>query len=247
LRLARHFVAADAHPSIFTTPYVVLLLLGFAAAIETLYMGQINALVLALLLMSIWLSENQRSILGGLALAGAIALKFSPILFLFAFVALRRWREVIVTLGGLVLFTLLPLWQFQSNMLAHYGRLLAWLSHDIHVSPFNFSPLSLLYRLAQASYPLPAVWLQRFYQIGIGSVVVALVWLSWRQLPLTTQQRGRLFAIFTLLMVIASPLVWYHHMTFLLLPLALLLSQPRGWLPVSGLVLLLLLQAERLF
>ena len=48
-------------------------------------------------------------------------------------------------------------------------------------------------------------------------------------------------------MVIFSPLVWYHHLVLLLLPLALLLVHSSRNLRVLGLIIMILIQFERFF
>jgi len=55
-----------------------------------------------------------------------------------------------------------------------------------------------------------------------------------------------LFAAMNMLMVVFSPLVWYHHSIFLLLPLVLLLFHRSGAYWAAGMGLLLIIQAERL-
>lgn len=68
------------------------------------------------------------------------------------------------------------------------------------------------------------------------------------EIPITNQmQRVWLFNLVLVLMVTFSPLLWYHHTVFLLLPYAVLLFASPGPYRLMGLIALGLVQSQRSF
>jgi hypothetical protein len=78
----------------------------FAVIDNDLLNGQVNALVLALLVAA-WRRAGPAPAVAGLTLSLAIALKATPVLLLAAFLACRRWRAAGWTVAGLLLWLLL--------------------------------------------------------------------------------------------------------------------------------------------
>src|SRR5262249_8295018 len=80
------------------------------------------------------------------------------------------------------------------------------------------------------------------YKVVFGAGIVALLIYATRQQQ-SPIARVWLFAILTVLMTMISPVVWFHHEIFLIIPLTLLLLDRFGW----ALAIMMLLQSERLF
>jgi alpha-1,2-mannosyltransferase len=223
------------------------LLLCFAPAVETLYMGQVNAIVLALLLTAIWQSTRERSLTSGFCLSVAIALKSSPAILLLSFLVLRRWRVVTAALFFLLLQTVLPALLWQTRLVTWYGELLLQLNREIHTGPFNLSPVALIQRALWPEHPLVVAGVQTLYYLIPAAALIFLLLLIRRQLRRHSSSKAQVevHALFMTLMVIASPLLWYHHALFLLLPIVLLLVEEQRK-QSTGLLLLFAIQAERI-
>lgn len=225
-------------------PAVALLLLGFAPAIETFYVGQIDAFAVLAITLCIWWAERRRPVAAGIALALAIVLKTSPVVLLGYFVGLRAVPVLATALGVLVACSIVPALQFSPSILLDFGTTVARLSSDIYISVYNQSVISVVARL-------PAVGDAAALSgaLAVGGVTVALVVAGLRTDPQRIDARWRLWyiSLFVGVMVIGSPLVWYHHVTLLLVPLTALLYAPNPVAVAAGVGALLLFQGERLF
>jgi alpha-1,2-mannosyltransferase len=225
----------------------LLVLLGFAPAVEMLYVGQVNAFALLAMLLAYGLSERGRPLPAGLMLAAAIVLKTTPIFLLLYFVAVRQWRVIAAALAGLAVLTLLPALPFGSFIVTSYSETVLRLSAEIHAQPLNLGLPALLDRALRALGTDPAAWLVR----GAPRLTVAGVALVLLLAGSARQPRGEgrfaLFAAFAALGTLASPLIWYHHLVFLLPALAAaLVPRSRRWAAL-GVACLLAIQSERVW
>ena len=228
--------------------FVTLIFLGFAPFWETIHIGQINTFVILALLLAFYLAEKDRPWLVGIALALAVVFKTSPLLFVFYFLALRKFRVVASATMALAAFSVIASLQFSPRVFVEFFAILPRLGLEIHPDPYNQSLLGILFRTAEFLDPKAlgssfAVSYRMLSAIVYGILLVTGLWI-YRE---AVTRRGWLFALLLALMVFASPLVWYHHSTLLLLPLATLILHPSPRMFASGVVLLLLIQSERLF
>jgi hypothetical protein len=216
---------------------------GFGPFLETLYQGQINTFVVLLLCACLRLSERRNDAASGTALALAIVLKTSPVLLVLHFLALRRWRVLAAVSLGVAFLSVVSALQFSPRLLFEYLRVLSTLGSEVHVTPYNHNVVVVAYHL----FGLQAlVALNTLYRPVVAGLCVVLATggaVAWRR---HSDVSRWLFLAWVALLVVASPLVWYHHPTVLLLPLTLLLLHSRRSLAFAG-VVLALLQADRLF
>lgn len=222
----------------------MVLLLGFAPAIETFYVGQINAFTVLAIALCIWWAEHNRPVVAGIALGLAIVLKTSPLVLLGYFVGVRAWRVLMTAIGVVVACSIVSALQFGPSILLDYGATLARIGGNIYISIYNQSAASMVARLTSAA---GVVALGR--TLIVGGMILALVVAGLRTDPDLMDARWRLWyiALFIGVMVAGSPLVWYHHATLLLVPLVALLNTPDTFAMGAGISALLLFQGERLF
>ncbi|MDY0018799.1 MAG: glycosyltransferase family 87 protein [Anaerolineae bacterium] len=226
----------------------VLLFLGFGPLWETLHTGQINTFVVVFLYLSFYLAEKRHEEAAGLFLALAIVLKTSPLIFIAYFFVFRRYRVVFSTLISLGLLTLVPLVQFLPRVIWDFVHILPLMGTAIHATPYNQSVLSLVFRLVKslgyADWGPTLIWGHKVIFAGLLALLFGGGWLARGE---TKALRFWVFTTLVALMVFFSPLVWYHHSVFLLLPLAALLLHRSRVYGVVGLSLLSLIQLDRVF
>ncbi len=225
-----------------------LLFLGFGPLWETLHTGQINTFVVAFLYLSFYLAEKRHEEAAGLFLALAIVLKTSPVIFIAYFFVFRRYRVVFSTLVSLGLLTLVPFVQFLPRVIWDFISILPLMGTAIHATPYNQSVLSLMFRLAKsfghADWGQALIWGHKVVFAGLLALLFGGGWLAKGD---TKSLRFWVFTTLVTLMVFFSPLVWYHHSVFLILPLAALLLHKSRVYSVIGLSVLSLIQLDRVF
>lgn len=225
-----------------------ILLLSSAPVVETFYMGQINAFAVLCLSLCFLYAQKGKAALAGFTLALAAVFKSSPLLLLFYFLAVRKGRVVVMALLFLLGLGGITAVQFSPHLFSQFGRVLLRLVTEVEAGRYNYSLLS----LAQHA-PVVAGWEQadRYllwgHKIIVGGTLATLLAVSHSRATFQKSDRCRLFALFLCLMVIFSPLLWYHHFVFLLLPLAMLLYHPSAVYATMGLAIIFLFQADRLF
>jgi len=239
--------------SLFSNPksatrLIALVFLGFAPFWEALHIGQVNAFVVVFLCLSLYFAENDKSIASGFSLALATLLKTSPLVFIFYFLVLSRFRIVVSTLISLVVLSVVAAIQFSPQVLTDFLGILPQLGSEIHPSAYNQSILSISFRalrhLGWSNLDKALILGHKVLSCAIASVLLG----SGLLIPPNLKPL-RLWLFVSLLTVIVffSPLVWYHHSTFLILPLtALILYHSRIHFAI-GTSLILLIQLERLF
>jgi len=224
------------------------LLVFFGPFVETVYIGQINAFVVLFLYLSLLLAEDGKSALGGLMLALAIVLKTSPVLFIGYFLATRRYRVVVSSLASLAALSVVSALQFSPEVLRAFLATVARMGSELSLSTFNEGVAVTLH---QALYHLglghPEEALLLVQQVAFSGLALLLL-ASGLAIPARgARQRLYLSSMLLIIMVIESPLVWYHHWVFVMLPLALVLVRDWGAQGRSALWLLVLTNLERLF
>ncbi len=210
---------------------IAVLLILFAPFLEQLYIGQINSFV-ALAMVASWeLAASGRDEYAGAALAVATVLKVSPGLLIIYFIARRRWRVLWGMLATLLLLTLVSVLQFGLQPLSDFITVTLKTGEAFQLSIENLGLLALMGRLGVPSAPL----IHRYLLLGLLSL---LTWSAWRRASAFT------FALFILVILEFSPLVWLHHFVFVAAILVFIPMRTR--LLRLTYVALFLIQAERL-
>ena len=198
----------------------------FLICFEPLYwsqsIGQVNALILFLITLACWSGANQSSSMAGVAIALATALKASPAVLMFMQIVERRWR--IVLTGILFLFITSGIIALTTPSSVFGGTL------------FSLSPLlaGSLERHYMFNYVadralLEAVGLDHLIFLrGIVRAVIILTGLLAVYLVRgnDTISHIKRFSLSVILMILASPTIWYHHLSWSVIPLACLLCRP---------------------
>jgi alpha-1,2-mannosyltransferase len=192
-------------PKWYATGLAVPLVLVLEPIRETLTFGQINMLLIMLILADLLFGVPRNARWAGVGLGLATALKLFPGIFILYLLATRRWRAAAVASGTAAGATLLAAalaprasWQFWTEAL--------WSTERVGRTAYtaNQSLLGMLGRLALPGEPTRAVWL--------ALIVLVAGWGLWRAARVA--RAGDPLAgvsIAGLVGGLVSPITWPHH------------------------------------
>ncbi len=183
---------------------------------ETLFLGQINLILLALILTDIWLVSRGSSALAvGAGVGVAAAIKLTPAIFIVFFLLARRTRAAFVAAGAFIACGLIGF------LVAPRASTLYWehLSHDTRRvgAPYisNQSPYGTAIRIAEGQGHIGAWWIivpLAFAAIGLTAAAILARRRDWLGATAVTGTTG----------LLVSPISWAHHWVWILPALVLL-------------------------
>ena len=198
---------------------------------ETLFLGQINLILLALILTDVWLVSRGSSRLAvGMAVGVAAAIKLTPAIFIVFFLLAGRTRAAVVAAGtfvgcGLIGFLVAP----------HASRLY-WehLSHDTSRvgAPYisNQSPYAAAIRITEGQAHIGWWWVMislAFAVIGLAVAAMLARRADWLGATAVTGATG----------LLVSPISWAHHWVWILPALVLLIRDGHRIAAAAGYLL----------
>lgn len=219
--------------------------LAFAPFLENVAIGQINSLILLGMALFI-LGQRIRTYawVGDLALALVILIKLTPGMLLLWPLVRGDWRRLVrvglllllLCLPSLVLYGLTPWQQFATiapQLLAGTPR-----------NPYNQALVAQLVVLTAHG----STWETMALVVGRAFTLLLMAsWLlvAWRRR--TSTEDGVALAYGVTVVTLASSLIWYHHLMFLVIPLAWLgFAAPSRWMRWAALLAVGLMQITRL-
>ena len=184
---------------------------------QTLFLGQINLILLALILTDVWLVSRGSSRLAvGVGVGIAAAIKLTPAIFIVFFLLARRTRAALVAAAtfagcGLIGFLVAP----DASRL--YWRHLFFDTRRVG-APYisNQSPYAAVIRIANGQGHIGAWWIVVplvFAVIGLATATVLARRQDWLGAAAVTGTTG----------LLVSPISWAHHWVWVLPALVLLL------------------------
>ena len=197
---------------------------GFVAAAmaldpvwETLFLGQINLILLALILTDVWLVSRGSSRLAvGVGVGIAAAIKLTPAIFIVFFLLARRTKAAVVAAGtfagcGLIGFLVAP----DASRL--YWRHLFFDTRRVG-APYisNQSPYATAIRIANGQGHIGPWWIVvpiTFAVVGLATAAVLARRQDWLGATAVTGTTG----------LLVSPISWAHHWVWVLPALVLLI------------------------
>ncbi|QKW12583.1 glycosyltransferase family 87 protein [Verrucosispora sp. NA02020] len=192
-------------PYAFTLAVGALLVLGVESTRETITFGQINMLLVVLILADLLFAVPRGSRWAGIGIGLATALKLFPGIFIVYLLATRRWRAAVVASAAAAGATLLAAavapgdsWRFWTHEL--------WATDRVGRTDYtgNQSLFGLLSRLTAPEEPSRLIWLPL-----VAAVVAYGLWRAVR-----ATQAGDALTALTLTGLVAaliSPITWTHH------------------------------------
>lgn len=198
--IARHHL-----PRIFTLTVAALLVLAMESTRETISFGQINMLLVVLILADLLFAVPQDRRWAGVGVGLATALKLYPGIFIVYLLAGRRWRAAAVasaTAAGATLLAgaLLPLesWRYWTHEL--------WATDRVGRTDYtgNQSLLGLIHRLTVPQEPDQLLWLAL-----VAGVAGYGLWRAARAARAGDALAG--LTLTGLVGALISPITWPHH------------------------------------
>ena len=188
---------------------------------DCIMMGQINLVILFLI---VWGIQKQR---GGF-LAAAAMIKMSPALILWPQIIWRKWKFVGYTIAFAVIFSMifLPFMGFEQQK-SFYTDVLPQFSSGqysglkvpIHLSSNHSIPEFCAQWFPPEKGTRISTEAQRFSSLVNIGLLCLLSWCAWK-----TKSEKKILGAFIVLMVLVPIYTYEHHLVFLLLPGAILLS-----------------------
>jgi hypothetical protein len=194
-----------------------LLLFTFGPFYEMLYIGQVNAFVVLLISLVFYFREKEWVM--GILLAFAIVLKTSPMI-LFAFLVVsKRWKAIVSCSVSLLVLSLIPFIQFHNGIMTQFLTSISQVGFEIAAGSYNESIVSIIYSIfTRIDVVNSPELLTRIITSGsMIAIVGALCFVHF--FKDNNEFEYLLFICLNLVMVIFSPLVWYHHFVFLIIPI----------------------------
>lgn len=213
---------------------LLLLAFNYRPVIDTLYGGQLDILILALLVLALVLARRERFAASGAALAFAVMTKLHPALVLLFYFAPRRWRGYFGFALALTLIVGVSVALAPPNLYVNYLTVvLPGRGSESTGNPENQSLSGFLYRAQNLSWddqPTPAqASTARLFSYG-ASALLGLATLGAMLFSLYRARAARSgvddalhLSLWIVLMLLILPTSWMHYETQLLLPLAALL------------------------
>ncbi|MGD1222450.1 glycosyltransferase 87 family protein [Streptomyces krungchingensis] len=202
------------------------LLALFEPVRDTFSFGQVNLLLLALVLSDAWLLSTGRGRRAGVGIGLAAAVKLTPALFIGLLLLARRPRAAGVATAVAAAATALAAW-IAPDASRFYWTDALWDTDRIgrlgYVS--NQSLQGVLARLVAPDEPSRALW-------AIVALLVMCVWVWRTTRALAESDWTAAFALTGLTACLVSPITWVHHLVWLLPSFAVLLHRRR--LRVAG-------------
>ncbi|MFJ6834336.1 glycosyltransferase 87 family protein [Streptomyces sp. NPDC091209] len=188
---------------------------------DTFSFGQVNLVLLALVLSDAWLLSSGRGRRAGVGIGLAAAIKLTPALFIALLLLGRRWRAAGVATAVALAATALAAWVAPDASRFYWTDAL-WDTSRIgrlaYVS--NQSLQGVLARLVAPEEPSRALW-------ATLALLVLCVW-AWRtSRALADEDWTAAFALTGLAACLVSPITWVHHLVWLLPSFAVLLHRRR--------------------
>ncbi|WP_435204572.1 glycosyltransferase 87 family protein [Micromonospora sp. bgisy143] len=198
-------IARHALPRTFTLTVAVLLVLAVESTRETITFGQINMLLVVLILADLLFAVPQARRWAGVGVGLATALKLFPGIFIVYLLATRRWRAAVVASATAAAATLLAAavapgdsWRFWTQEL--------WDNDRVGRTDYtgNQSLFGLLSRLTAPEKPDRLLWL-----VLVAVVAGYGLWRAVRAARAGDALTG--LTLTGLVGALVSPITWTHH------------------------------------
>ncbi|WP_254879010.1 glycosyltransferase 87 family protein [Streptomyces sp. NA04227] len=185
---------------------------------DTVSFGQVNLLLLALVLGDAWLLSTGRGKWAGIAIGLAAAVKLTPAIFIGYLLITGRRRAAAVATSVAVAATGLAAWITPSASKTYWTEAM-WNTDRVgslgYVS--NQSWQGVLARVCEPAEPSRALW-------AFGVVLILAVWAHRVRRAAAVGDVRAGFALTGLAACLVSPVTWVHHLVWLIPALAVLLE-----------------------
>ncbi len=212
----------------------VLLLFNMRPIADTVAYGQIDIMLLFLLLLTLISLRRGWGVVAGFAVALATLFKLYPAVLLALFVVRREWRAVVGFGLGMLLCNGLALavigWEqhriYIFEVVPRIGGGTAWVENQ---TLNGFVARLLTDRIVSEKFNHPLLSIITYG--GFGLALAGTLWLVWQSarprlgspLAVTDPRFALHFSLFVILMVLFVPAAWMHYQTITLVPMLAIL------------------------
>lgn len=185
---------------------------------DTFSFGQVNLLLLALVLSDAWLLSTGRSRFAGFGIGLAAAIKLTPAVFIGYLLVTRRWRAAATATGVATGATLLAMWVAPDASRVYWTEAM-WNTDRVGSLAYvsNQSWQGVVARLSEPDAPSRTVW-------ALGVIVILCLW-AWRaRRAVAAGDELAGFAVTGLTACLISPVTWVHHLVWVFPALAVLID-----------------------
>lgn len=226
--LVKPVIERHALPRWFTAIVAVLLVFAVESTRETITFGQINMLLVVLILADLLFAVPRNSRWAGVGIGLATALKLFPGIFIVYLLATRRWRAAVVASAAAAAATLLAAavepgdsWRFWTHELWSTGRV----GRTDYTG--NQSLFGLLSRFTAPEKPDRLLWLLLVVLVaGYG------LWRAARAARAGDELAG--LTLTGLVGALVSPITWTHHIYWFIPALVVLVDTALRAGPAPG-------------
>lgn len=194
---------------------------------DTFSFGQVNLLLLALVLGDAWLLSTGRGRRAGVGIGLAAAIKLTPAIFIGLLLLARRWRAAGLATAVAAAATAAAAWIAPAASRFYWTEAL-WDTGRIgrldYVS--NQSLQGVLARLGAPHEPGRVIW-------ALLVLAVLCLWVRRVRAAVRAEDWAAAFALTGLTACLVSPITWVHHLVWLLPSFAVLLRH-RRLLPLAA-------------
>nr|WP_142215102.1 glycosyltransferase 87 family protein [Streptomyces sp. SLBN-118] len=185
---------------------------------DTFSFGQVNQLLLALVLADAWLLSTGRGRFAGFGIGLAAAIKLTPAVFIGYLLLTRRWRAAATATGVAAGATLLAMWVAPDASRVYWTEAM-WNTDRVGSLAYvsNQSWQGVVARLSEPDAPSRTVW-------ALGVIVILCLW-AWRaRRAVAAGDELTGFAVTGLTACLISPVTWVHHLVWVFPALAVLID-----------------------
>ncbi|MET7622658.1 glycosyltransferase 87 family protein [Streptomyces sp. NPDC005408] len=185
---------------------------------DTFSFGQVNLLLLALVLADAWLLSTGRGRFAGFGIGLAAAIKLTPAVFIGYLLVTRRWRAAATAVAVAISATLLAMWVAPDASRVYWTEAM-WNTDRVGSLAYvsNQSWQGVVARLSEPDAPSRLVW-----ALGVIVILCLWVWRARRAVAAGDELAG--FAVTGLTACLISPVTWVHHLVWVFPALAVLID-----------------------
>lgn len=204
---------------------LLLLFLGFPPIASTLIQGQVNILILLLLISGILLLQKRSEIAAGLTLGLVTAIKIFPgFSMLYPMIKRKNWRGLLSFFFFSGFFIIVP--SLFTTRLGFFNPIFN-LAAQGTAYQYNQSLSGVFLRLftvsefSQGLFHLPLL-AKGLYGASVLAVVAITLWVLLKHRNTSIVEECSIWAT---VLSLASPITWHHHLAWLIFPFVLLVER----------------------
>jgi len=199
---------------------LILLIIILNVVQNNLRNGQVNIFILLLCTLFLSYYEKRKIYLSSLLLALAISIKMIPLIILGFCLVKKDFKIVLLTLGFVILFILVPFIIVGDNLFTYYGYYYNLATHNVFQVELNSDTNQGMFfnLVGLVNFLFPGIKIGIWLHIANGLIVFLILFVVQKYFTRKTSNRGLelVFYLYVLSTLLISPMSETHHLIFLL-------------------------------